>query len=206
METWADQMGQFVSLRSSLENLLEYTQKLVAIYPEALKAASSRIDCPNADDACQVPDCIHRDGFSKAAMPEPTLDYALLSLLMSCHLRLVDIVETLVGHGRMCAHVVASLPPEHEPSFDVPDIRIGSFVAPRDTAASMLVSMLVELQMVLVSKSRDLSVIASRVSGSTEKQASVLKLQCEILCDRTVSALSQLASLREGLTRKGLMR
>ncbi|CAM1508552.1 Fc.00g054000.m01.CDS01 [Cosmosporella sp. VM-42] len=209
----ADQIKQFTEgmaatfdLQLTLEQLLQRTQQLVSLYPLILKhvAQKARTRYP-ADEACIIPDCMHRLRQSLETRPQPKLDHAKLNLLLACHLRLLDILDNIINHARLCAHVVQSLPNDHEPQFDIPEIRIGSFVAPKGSAASMLVSMMIELQTSLTTKCQDLVELISSMSEQAPREAQVLGLQCEALSDRSTATLADLQTLRSHMLMTGLL-
>lgn len=205
LKHYADTVGDKFELHTTLEQLLRHTQHLAAVYPEALRRATIKVTDPQAD-TCTVPDCIHLDRTDLRTRALPKVDYALLNLLLACHQRLLDILDTLVEHGRVCAYMTSRLPEGYDPKFDIPEIRIGSFVAPQESAAFMLVSMLFELQTVLIKKSQDFGDAASAVSADSPRQAKVIGLQCEVLTERAEGALEELKRLKEGLVNIGLIK
>ncbi|QYS96732.1 Zn(2)-C6 fungal-type domain-containing protein [Trichoderma simmonsii] len=209
LREYADNVGDNFDLQSTLDGLLQHAQDLASMYPEAASAAiNKRITAPESDAICTVPDCIHQDRTSLHTTPLPKIDHALLNLVMACHIRLLDIMDTLAEHGRMCAFMVATLPPDYDPKFDVPEIRVGSFVAPTNTAASMLLSVLVDLQTILVDRIKDVAAIINQVRDDPRaaREARVISLQCEILQERAESTLGELSSFRDGLVSARLLR
>ncbi|KAM6485172.1 hypothetical protein HDV62DRAFT_281858 [Trichoderma sp. SZMC 28011] len=210
LREYADNVGaDNFDLQSTLDGLLHHAQDLASIYPEAASAAiNKRTTAPESDAICTVPDCIHQDRTSLHTTPLPKIDHALLNLVMACHIRLLDIMDTLAEHGRMCAFMVATLPPDYDPKFDVPEIRVGSFVAPTNTAASMLLSVLVDLQTILVDRIKDVAAIINQVRDDPRaaREARVISLQCEILQERAESTLGELSNFRDGLVTARLLR
>ncbi|KAF5690971.1 transcription factor ACEII [Fusarium circinatum] len=188
-------------LGSFLEELLQRSQKLLHLYPEVLKRLEPE------DISCDAPDCIHNAQkelpLSKSRVP---IDQSLIHLIMACHLRLLDIFDMITNHGRMCAHAVPLLPREHEPKFDMPEIKIGSFVAPKISAASMMIAMVIELQHSLGSRAEQLEVAVSLAVGNESKAAKIMSLQCESLKERASDTLEGLCSLRDNLMKLGVIR
>ncbi|KAH6609037.1 transcription factor aceii [Trichoderma cornu-damae] len=202
LREYADSVGDNFHLRSTLDDLLHQAQDLASLYPTATSASlSTRATAPEHDAVCAVPDCIHQDRTSLGTTPLPKLDHAVLNLVMACHIRLLDVMDTLAEHGRMCAYMVATLPPDYDPKFSVPEIRVGSFVAPASTAASMLLSVLLELQHALVGRIKDMSATVARVREHPEaaREARVVSLQCEVLQERAEATLGELARFKDGL-------
>lgn len=209
LREYADHVGDNFDLQLTLDGLLHHAQDLAAIYPEATSAAvNKRMTAPESDALCTVPDCIHQDRTSLHTTPLPRLDHALLNLVMACHIRLLDIMDTLAEHGRMCAFTVATLPPDYDPKFDVPEIRVGSFIAPSNTAASMLLGVLLELQTLLVERITDMSGVVAQVKDSpgAAREARVISLQCEILQERAEATLGELTNFKKGLVSARLLR
>lgn len=209
LREYADNVGDNFDLQSTLDGLLHHAQDLAVIYPEATSASfSKRTTAPESDALCTVPDCIHHDRTSLHTTPLPKLDHALLNLVMACHIRLLDIMDTMAEHGRMCAFMVATLPSDYDPKFAVPEIRVGSFIAPSNTAASMLLGVLLELQTLLVERIGDLSGVIAQVRDSpgAAREARVVSLQCEILQERAETTLGELTEFKKGLVSARLLR
>ncbi|UKZ75780.1 Metallothionein expression activator [Trichoderma virens FT-333] len=208
LREYADNVGGNFDLQSTLDGILHLAQNLASLYLEAASAAiNRRITAPESDAICTVPDCIHQDRTSLHTTPLPKIDHAPLNLVMACHIRLLDIMDTLSEHGRMCAFMVATLPPDYDPKFAVPEIRVGSFIAPTNTAASMLLSVLLELQRVLVTRIKDVAAIINQVKDDPRaaREARVISLQCEILQERAESTLGELSRFRDGLVSARLL-
>ncbi|KAF4953998.1 hypothetical protein FGADI_5534 [Fusarium gaditjirri] len=188
-------------LGSFLEELLQRSQKLLHLYPEVLKRLEPE------DITCDAPDCIHnaRKQFTSSKSRIP-IDQSLIHLIMACHLRLLDIFDMITNHGRMCAHAAPLLPREHEPKFDMPEIKIGSFVAPKISAASMMIAMVIELQHSLNSRAEQLEGAVSLAVGNESKAAKIISLQCESLKERAADTLDSLCSLRDNLMKLGVIR
>ncbi|TFB02549.1 Transcription factor ACEII [Trichoderma ghanense] len=209
LREYADTVGNGFDLQSTLDSLLHHAQDLISLYPEAASASfNKRTTAAESDALCTVPDCIHQDRTLSHTTPLPKLDHALLHLVMACRVRLLDVMDTLAEHGRMCAFMVATLLPGYDPKFAVPEIRVGSFVAPTNTAASMLLSVLVELQTALVTRVRDVAAIVDQVSDDTRaaREAKVVRLQCDILLERAESTLGEWSRFRDGLESARLLR
>ncbi|KAF4336132.1 transcription factor ACEII [Fusarium beomiforme] len=188
-------------LGSFLEDLLQRSQKLLHLYPEVLKRLEPE------EIACDAPDCVHnaQKQFSRSRFRIP-IDQSLIHILMACHLRLLDIFDMITNHGHMCAHAVPLLPEDHEPKFDMPEIKIGSFVAPKVSAASMMIAMVIELHHSLNSRTQQLEDAVSSAVGNESKAAKIISLQCESLKERASDTLEDLCALRENLMTLGVIR
>ena len=194
-------------LQSKLEHLLRRAQQLVLLYPLILKNVTEKIKASsaNVDDTCDVPDCMHRIRQSLQERQTPFFDHTIINMLVASHLRLLDILDNLINHSRLCAYVVECLPKEHEPQFDIPEVRIGSFVASKGSAAAMLASMMAELSASLTDRCQELLEMVSSVRAQAPREVQVLQLQCEALRDRSKATLADLQNLRNHLRKVGLM-
>ncbi|KAF9767590.1 hypothetical protein IL306_015225 [Fusarium sp. DS 682] len=188
-------------LGTFLEDLLQHSQKMLHLYPEVLKRLKPE------DISCDAPDCVHnaQKQFSRSRFRIP-IDQSLIHILMACHLRLLDIFDMITNHGRLCAHAVPLLPEGHEPKLDMPEIKIGSFVAPKMSAASMMIAMLIELQHSLNSRAQQLEDAVSSAVGNESKAAKIISLQCESLKERASETFEDLCALRDNLMRLGVIK
>lgn len=186
-------------LGSFLEELLQRSQKLVHLYPEVLERLGTK------NGTCDVQDCIHNSAQYLQSSSRKSIDQSLVHLLLACHLRILDLFDSLVNHGRMCAHAVPLLPKDYEPNFDIPEIKIGSFVAPKVSAASMMIAMMIELQTSLNARAQQLHDAVSLAVGHESGAARILGLQCESLKERASETLTDLQSLRDNLMKLGLI-
>ncbi|KAH6877174.1 hypothetical protein B0T10DRAFT_566504 [Thelonectria olida] len=193
-------------LQRTLEQLLQNGQELSQIYPKVLQKAKHHINRPTGDNSCAIPDCVHYMRQSLRPRQPPILDHSLLNLLIACHLRLIDILDNIMDHARVCAHVFSQLPKESEPNFDIPEIRIGSFVAPRDSAASLVTTMLVDLQASLNARRQDAFKLVVSAAGEHSIEGQVLIMQCEILGQRGKDSLNDMRQLREQMSVTGILR
>ncbi|CEF82836.1 unnamed protein product [Fusarium graminearum] len=100
---------------------------------------------------------------------------------------------------------VPMLPPECEPRLDIPEIKIGSFVAPKISAASMVIALVIELQTSLNARAQDLHDVVSSNLGHDARTAKILGLQCESLKEHATQTGSDLHSLREHLQNLGVI-
>ncbi|KAH8655929.1 hypothetical protein BGZ61DRAFT_434685 [Ilyonectria robusta] len=192
-------------MQSTIELLLQQGQQLALLYPPVLKKAHRHVNRPPEDSQCTISDCMHHLRQSLRPRSPPILDHSLLNLLIACHLRLLDIFDNLMDHSRVCAHVFSTLPKDSEPNFDIPEIRIGSFVAPRDSAATIMITMLVELHSSLEARCQEMSEMVISAAGETSLESRALSLQCEALALRSVGTLADMKGLRTKLFSSGIL-
>ncbi|KND93814.1 Transcription factor ACEII [Tolypocladium ophioglossoides CBS 100239] len=154
-----------------------------------------------------LPDCGHPNGILNERSRLPSFDHAMLNLLLACHLRLLDVLDSLAVLAQTCANLASSLP-DYDPKFDVPEIRIGSFIAPKNTAASIFISMVLDLHILLMDKSRKLVAILSSPGANTAltREAEMIGLQFDILRDRADATLQEMEKLKDHLVSAGVLR
>ncbi|KAM0344107.1 hypothetical protein ACHAPU_007828 [Fusarium lateritium] len=186
-------------LGSYLEELLQRAQELVHLYPEVLERLEPK------DSACAIPECIHNTRQYSQPKSRPPIDQSLINLLLACHIRTLDLFDHIIFHGHMCASAVPFLPKDHEPQLDIPEIKIGSFVAPKVSAASMMIAMFIELQSSLTAKVQQLHDTISSAAGHESREAKILGLQCESLKERALANVPNLQSLRDNFLKLGLI-
>lgn len=205
---WIALMRSKVDLEKVMEEVLQSTQRLVTVYPAVIEHVAREAAEAEAGPDCGIPDCVHRAVAESYAAPR--VDAAPLQLLLACHSRQLDVFGRVVEHGLMCGRMGAHIPREDR-RLDVPEIRVGSFVAPRLTAASMLLSMVIELLTDLEGGSRDLSDLLTRSLGDRAgeremKQVRVFTLQCEVVLERTADTVGQLRRFKEEMIKIGVIR
>ncbi|KAK7416792.1 hypothetical protein QQX98_004985 [Neonectria punicea] len=205
MKEYSSSAAARFDLQSTVELLLQQGQQLAVLYPHVIKQTNSGVNRPPEDDLCTISDCMHHLRQSLRPRPPPIVDLSLFNLLIACHLRLIDIFDNIMDHSRVCAHVFSTLPKDKEPNFDIPEIRIGSFVAPKDSSASIVITMLVELQSSLEARGQELSNSVKLAAGETSPQSQILALQCDALSQRATDTLADMRDLRAILFSSGIM-
>ncbi|UNI24816.1 hypothetical protein JDV02_010536 [Purpureocillium takamizusanense] len=189
-------VGGDSDLRRALEELLSHGQALSGLYLDVvdLMALGRR----GADTGTPDP--------PSSQAPHPSLDQTTLGLLFATHLRYLDVLDCLLVFARLCASMAPSLPADYDPDFDVPEIRVGSFVAPKSTAASIFISMLVDLQVLLLARSQKLQSSLPPATPDASREVPILHLQMEHLTERADNSLQEMRQLKEHLIRAGAIR
>ncbi|KAH6647304.1 hypothetical protein BKA67DRAFT_432205 [Truncatella angustata] len=201
--------------RQALEQLFASAQRLITIYPSTVDVIFKQLD----DEDCDNPNCIHRlelpenlegelGAFASKAYEAKPLDPFIFNLLLTCHTRVTDVLEVLLVHVSMCAKVTLAMPKTQEPQLHIPELKVGDFVASPEFSSSMQAVMLAHIASVLADRAKQLQVkIANtfRDSNST-KQASMYKLQCEVLVEESESKVVALQKMRDVLVKVGYMR
>ncbi|KAM0424229.1 hypothetical protein ACHAPT_010601 [Fusarium lateritium] len=200
LREFAQGMSGKFNLQVTLERLLKGAQKLAGLYPKILEQLQPH------EDTCDIPECLHSIQEPLRTRSQLPFDQSTVNLLLACHLKLLGIFDSIIDHAHLCAKVTSLMPDDHEPSFDIPEIRIGTFVAPKTSAASMMTAMIIELQSSLTARAQQLSDLATSVGGHESREAQILGLQCEGLKEHSSTTLADLHALRDHLTSLGLIR
>ncbi|KAI1135932.1 hypothetical protein F5Y05DRAFT_405570 [Hypoxylon sp. FL0543] len=197
-----DYYAEFVDRHQCIENLFTHAQCLIDIYPKILKVLFDKSDLSD----CQDPNCFHTvelpheldDFFSSMDDDRNGVDVFLFNLLVSCHTKILDVMGAIVDCSRTCTQVTFSTPGLVEPSVQIPEVRVGNFVATNSAAGTMQTALLVHVASVLVDCARRLRKrVAEIVEGETNsKQVQVLRLQCELLEERATSKLKSVERVR----------
>ncbi|KAI0845431.1 hypothetical protein F5Y00DRAFT_167948 [Daldinia vernicosa] len=198
-----DKFIKNTSRTACIEQLFTLAQSLTDIYPQALSVLFDRPDSPE----CQDPNCFHMTElpddiaafFSTPGDDPNEIDTFLFNLLVSCHSKVVDVIGTIISCARACTQVTLASPGLVEPHVNIPEVRVGNFVANNTTASTMQIVLLIHIASVLVDYAKRLT---KRVLAKTEgrpgtKQAQMLKLQCELLEEKSVSKMKLLQQVKD---------
>ena len=215
VEKHATAFDEKYTQHKSLEVLFGAVQRLVDLYPTVipLSLALNSAEPP----PCQPDICVHsveppanlravQDAvWSRNSLS--TIDYSLASLLIACHLRLLDVLDHLLLLVLSCFKLQAASPRKMEPNFGVPELRVGSFTPNRASAAFMQAFLIKHLVGNLSDKVDELvQAVESKSQGNSDRECQVLALQCEILRERQATKMSQIGELGEALTQSGMMK
>ncbi|KAI1413094.1 hypothetical protein F5Y13DRAFT_31051 [Hypoxylon sp. FL1857] len=195
-----------------IERLFTHAQCLIDIYPKTLKVLFDTPDLPE----CQDPDCSHTvelpselDGFFLSMDDNHNdVDVFLFNILVSCHTKILDVMGLVVDCARACTQVTFSSPDLVEPNVQIPEVRVGNFVATASAAGTMQTALLVHVASVLVDCARRLSKQVTDIveHEKNTKQVQILKLQCELLEERATSKMKSLERVKGLFTSLGFMR
>ncbi|KAJ6437328.1 PQ loop repeat protein [Purpureocillium lavendulum] len=189
-------VGGHSGLQCTLEELLSQAETLSGLYLDVSDhVALVRLN-GNTEDAIVPLPQIQRS----------SLDHATVNILLAAHLRFLDVLDSLLVFARICASLAPSLPSDYDPDFDVPEIRVGSFVAPKSTAASIFISILVDLQTVLLERGRKIYTLLPPTELDAPSEVTMLHLQLENLTSRCNKSLGETKMLREHLIQAGAIR
>lgn len=194
----------------ALEQFLNLAQKLAMSYVHTYNTALPSPQDAHGGDAF-VDGQYSTEGMSgqRLATNYSKMDLAMMYALMACHVRVLDVIDAIVKFARACADMAPFLPPGYDPKFDVPDIRIGTFLAPRAAAASIFLTTLLELQIELIGKAQDLRQrVKDRCHPEQDapKELELAGLQCQLLVDRATGRLEDSRNLKTHVLNVGILR
>lgn len=144
----------------SLDDTFKLTQDLIDIYPAFIDTflkghdRSSNPSCHNTNtpstQASSPPSDLPGRNAAQASKTSPSNpirhDHASILLLLSCHVRVIDIYDELFKHMAVC--MVEVVPPTKavmDGSFALPELSIGSYNPPPSSSIPMQMMLLVHL-------------------------------------------------------------
>ena len=175
----------------SLDETFKLTQDLIDIYPvfidTFLKGRSSRSETPSCynvdtrapNSHASTPQDDHEDTnmplHAKVIAPHPGVrqDHASILLLLSCHVRVIDIYDELFKHMALCMsdREFNNIEMEKlEISCQVPNIKIGTYTPPPSASIPMQMMLLVHLAAQL---SDDAAELAAHLRGPSDEYEKV---------------------------------
>ncbi|KAJ4397404.1 hypothetical protein N0V93_001631 [Gnomoniopsis smithogilvyi] len=197
-----------MATRSVLESFFVLAQRLIDIYPTAIRSSLAPDQIKNS--ACDVSDCTHNidlvNGlkeveesiFEQGTLSGP--DMALSNLLVACHARQLDILDCVLLLVTSCTRF--TLASRKEPDFDVSETRVGSFVPQRTAAVLMQVALLKHLLATLTDRLASFGKAVLEWTQNTTNmglESSILKLQHESLTKRQVTKATQVGLVEDFL-------
>jgi hypothetical protein len=206
LKEYADGVGDKYRPDQMLEAVLDHAQQLAHLQPTVLQVALQKLRAPDPDQACLVPNCIHEARGPLRPLPGTTIDHALLNLLVACNLRLLDLLDTLIRSCVTCATTVTLLIPEgYGPKLSIPEVRIGSVVASKATASSVVISAIFEALIMMMSCAKDTSARLQLVSDQAPREVKVLAPQYDLLTERTQATFAEIVRLRGDMAHLGVL-
>jgi hypothetical protein len=129
----------------------------------------------------------------------------LANLIVSCHSRLLDLVDCFFLLVTSCIRVTVASPDRREPEFDGPEMRVGSFVLAKTAAALMQIPLLKHLTLGLSDRlslfGRAISSCAAGVDDDGSTEAQILALQHQQHTKRHASFLWHVGTVEDYLMR-----
>lgn len=196
-------MGQYLQylagatfIGSVLDQVLAATQKLQDVYHLAIKdSATAKCDAPST--GCSSDSCMHLQSSTDSAS-SAEIDFTALTLLVACHLRLLDILGNISKHGSLCLKMANSLPPAERPQFPFPQLQMGSFVMSQDKMAGTIITMTIDQQHSLLKSATQLTE-STQCSGPQENSAlaRMQSMQNAALLERANTTLDAFKKMAE---------
>ena len=200
----------------STDETFRLTQELIDIYPSFIDLFTKRkVSHPQARGHT-TEEALERLGPIAPSLSNPLhLDHASILLLLSCHLRLVDIYDELFKHSHVCIKQRGVPGTAAQAQFQMPQLRIGNYVPRSTTAVTMQMLMLFHFATSLsnyaieldghIQESED-GYATSESSRSDQGEDGVKALSLvssKKVKERATAMLQQLAFLREVMLRDG---
>ncbi|PVH78079.1 hypothetical protein DL98DRAFT_257548 [Cadophora sp. DSE1049] len=205
-----------------LEDTFRLTQSLIDIYPSFLHlfinpTPSSKSTTPDSDflstgmfenDGGSSSSTASSNTSSNAKQP---LDYASILLLISCHLRVIDIYDTLFKHMDTCISQRGMAKNARQAALSAPTLSIGNYIPPPSSAVPMQMLLLVQFASQLYNYAIDLASEIpspqdiSSVGGQTDSTLGLTKAAAENVKDRAGNMSQRLSDLRTEMLNSGLL-
>ena len=143
------------------------------------------------------------------------LDHSSILLLISCHLRLIEIYGELFKHMKVCIDQKGVARTPQQTSFTAPTLRIGDYVPPVATSVPMQMLLLLHFATSLCDNAVELEALIREPQGGNESAGSspngsngdglaALSLaSAEKVKDHAFGMLNHLSSLRTMMLRDG---
>ncbi|KAL2064363.1 hypothetical protein VTL71DRAFT_4857 [Oculimacula yallundae] len=205
-----------------LEDTFRLTQSLIEIYPTFLHLfinpmPSSQITTPESEflgsdtfgsDATPPSD---ETSSSTSSSPKHALDHASILLVISCHLRVIDIFDILFKHMETCISQKGMVKNARQAALSAPTLSIGTYLPPPSAAVPMQMLLLVQFATQLYDYAVDL---ASEIPYPQDKSSSggtvdstllLTKAAAENVKERAASMSQRLSGLRAEMLQSGLL-
>lgn len=181
---------------SVLDQVLSVAQQLQTLYHKAVTDATAS-GHEAGDVGCMTADCIHLQQGAEGGGTR-RVDYTALTLLAACHLRLLDILDSISTHGKLCLKMADAVPLAERPQFLLPQLQMGSFVLSQDKMAGMIITMLVDQQRGLVKAAKQLAQCFPNIESQNRE---VMRRMCEVqnaaATERANTTLSEFSAMGE---------
>jgi hypothetical protein len=208
-----------------VDDTFRLTQELVDVYPSFMDIFTRRKISPASysnhtaktlDPEILLDQSTEPLGPIAPSMSNPLeLDHSSILLLISCHLRLIEIYGELFKHMKVCIDQKGVICTSQQASFTAPTLRIGDYVPPATTSTPMQMLLLlhfatslcdnaVELESHIREPQDWIKSPGSSRNGSTRDGLAALSLaSAEKVKDGAMGMLQHLSSLRSMMLRDG---
>lgn len=210
-----------------VDDTFQLTQELVDIYPSFINIfmrrkipkafhschASAAFDSDNSDSRSGEP-----SGPISPSLSDPlALDHSSILLIISCHLRLIEIYGELFKHMKVCIEQKGVVCTTQQASFTAPTLRIGDYVPPATTSVPMQMLLLLHFATSLCDNAVELEACIREPQGGNKSPgsspngnngdglAALALASAEKVKDHAFGMLNHLSSLRTMMLRDGHM-
>ncbi|KAE8454299.1 hypothetical protein EG329_005224 [Mollisiaceae sp. DMI_Dod_QoI] len=151
-----------------IEETFRLTQGLIDIYPSFLTSVLNNnqpqapspsfdwVDTTQSESSINTPPEEIGDP-PLPPPPKPPLDHSSILLILSCHLRVIEIYEQLFKHMQVCIKQKGIPMTRRQASLKVPQLTIGTYCPPPSSAVPMQMLLLIQFASQLFNYAADLS-------------------------------------------------
>ncbi|KAM3073605.1 hypothetical protein ACMFMG_004510 [Clarireedia jacksonii] len=154
----------------SIDKTFRLTQSLVDIYPSCIETFVTRTAILSSANFREMNFDNSREPLtSTVASGVVEIDQPSILLILSCHMRLIDIYEELYKHAQACMAGEGTACSYQQTNLSIPALRIGSYVPPPSMAVSIQMMLLMHLLTQLLDYATQLLTLIqpSRHAGET---------------------------------------
>lgn len=218
MDNLAQQYAKY-----SVDETFRLTQELIDIYPSFIEVFTRRkishpSKLPRSMESSHLEESQSGEHLGPIAPPLSNplhLDHSSILLILSCHLRLIDVYEQLFKHMKVCIEQKGVEYTRLQASFKAPQLKIGNYAPPITTALPMQMLLLlhfatslcdraVELEGHIREPQNGIGNLGSTQSNENEDGVAALSLaSAEKVKERATGMLQHLSSLRTMMLREG---
>jgi hypothetical protein len=153
---------------------------------------------------------------SSQASCRPPLDHSSIHLILSCHIRVIDIYEALFQHMKLCLEQHGFSQTPQQDLLSAPQLKIGSYTPPPSAAVPMQMLLLVQFSSQLSNYSIDLASALEELEGMTPRRNlpnssagddafAATQASAENVKSRASCMLREMSSIRVLLLNSGLL-
>lgn len=209
-----------------VDDTFQLTQELIDIYPSFINIFTRRKISQASHSSHTptnfVPEKLYDQSGASLRPIAPSfsnplaLDHSSILLVLSCHLRLIEIYDELFKHMQVCIDQKGPICASQQ-SFNAPQLRIGNYVPPLTTSTQMQVLLLlhfatslcdhaVELEKRIQEPGDGIESSPRSPNGRNVDGMTALSLaSAEKVKDRAAGMLQRLSSLRTLMLREGII-
>jgi len=149
-----------------LEETFSLTQSLIDIYPAFLSTflnhTSTQTSTPpfswtDTSSESSASNSPEHTGEAPLRRPRLPLDHSSILLILSCHIRIIEIYESLSKHMEICIRQKTIPMTRRQATLKIPQLAIGTYIPPPSSAVPMQMLLLVQFSSQLFNYAADLA-------------------------------------------------